>query len=204
MDPVKHRRIVLGLAGLVLVAFAVGMAASLLSHGVAGETAASAATTRAQLAKSDDEQSPAKPAPAAAKPAAGQPAVAPAAPAATAASGPPPGVEGWVEGVVGTPVAGGKVVVGGWAADRVAGAPVRKVEVLLDGKVVATANLGVERPDVVKAIGRDSYARAGWNAVLDLAGVAPGRHAVSAMAFGKDGPGVALDGARDIDVTPAS
>lgn len=194
MDPVKHRRIVIGLAALVLLAFGIGVAASLWSHGVAGEGAASAATTGAKTAGQGAAKVAAAPAPsAAAKP-----------PAPTVAAGPATGVEGWVEGVVGTPVAGGKVVVGGWAADRVAGAPVTKVEVLLDGKVVATANLGVERPDVVQAIGRASYARAGWNAVVDLAGVAPGRHAVSAMAYGKDGPGVALDGTRTVDVTPAS
>lgn len=198
MDPVKHRRVVVGLASLVLLAFGVGVAASLLSRAGSG-TAASAAT--ADTKRSGGETP--KPAQDAAKPAPTIPAAKSVA-ESTVASGPPPGVEGWVEGVVGTPAAGGRVVVGGWAADRVAGAPVTKVEVLLDGKVVATANLGVERPDVAKAIGRDSYARAGWNAVIDLAGVAPGRHTVSAKAYGKDGNGVALDGTRDVDVTPAS
>jgi hypothetical protein len=198
MDQVKYRRVVLVLAAAVLLAFGVGIATSLLSHGDAADRAASAATEGS--AKSSGAKNDAKPG---VKPAATTVAASVAAAVATPAA-PPPGVEGWLEGVVGTPVAGSKVVVGGWAADRNAGAPVTKVEVLLDGKVVATANLGVERPDVAKTVGRDSYTRAGWNAVLDLAGVAPGKHEVSAVAYRNDGTRDPLEGARSIDVTPAS
>lgn len=179
MDPVKHRRFVVVLAALVLAAFAIGVGASLLPlRGADAETSAKA-----------------KPKPAASA----APATAPVA----KASAVPAALEGWIEGVVGEPVAGSKLVVGGWAADRVAGAPVAKVEVLLDGKPVATANLGVARADVAKTIGRDGYAKSGWNAVLDLTGVSPGKHELTAVAYGKDGARQPLSGTASIDVRAA-
>lgn len=177
MDPVKHRRFVVVLSALVLAAFGIGVGASLLPL------------------RGADAETEAKPKPATS--------AAPAAAPVTKASAAPAGLEGWIEGVVGEPVAGSKVVVGGWAADRVAGAPVAKVEVLLDGKPVATANLGVARADVAKTIGRDGYARSGWNAVLDLTGVSPGKHEVTAVAYGKDGARQPLSGTASIDVRSA-
>jgi len=180
MDHVKHRRFVVVLSALVLAAFGIGVGASLLPlRGADAETDAKAKPKPAATA-----------APSAAVPVA-------------KASAVPAGIEGWIEGVIGEPVAGSKVVVGGWAADRVAGSPVAKVEVLLDGKPVATANLGVARADVAKTIGRDGYAKSGWNAVLDLTGVSPGRHEVTAVAYGKDGARQALSGTAGIDVRAA-
>lgn len=163
MRSTRRHSILTALAGMVIVAFALGIGASQLSRGVAAE-----------------QPTGAKPTPSAV-----------------------PGLEGWIDGVVGAPVAGGKVVVGGWAADRVAGAPVSKVEVLLDGKNVGTATVGVERKDVAKTIGRDSYVRSGWNAVVDLTGVAPGPHKIGAVAYDAAGRRETLRGDQSIDVKPA-
>src|SRR5215470_10461752 len=65
-----------------------------------------------------------------------------------AANAAPP--TGNLELIQGTPTAGGLVFVAGWAADPADGAPVQKIEITLDDKVIALANpLDIARPDVV-------------------------------------------------------
>ena len=114
------------------------------------------------------------------------------------------GLEGWIEGVVGDPVAGGKVAVAGWAADRSKGTPVYRVEMFLDGKPIGFATLDVPREDVAKALGRPDFARAGWTAVIELQGVQPGKHRISAIAQGSSGDKQSLHGDKTIVVKPAA
>jgi hypothetical protein len=113
---------------------------------------------------------------------------------------PKPGLEGWIEGVVGEPVVGGKIAVAGWAADRQTGTPVNRVEVLLDGSPVAVATVNVARPDVAKVTGRPDWDKAGWTAIVDLQGVSPGRHTISAIAAGRQGRKQSLHGDKRIEV----
>jgi hypothetical protein len=124
-----------------------------------------------------------------------------AAPAGTnpnALANPP---EGFVDEVNGELKTGGSITVVGWAADTEDGAPVKKVEVLLDNNVVAQATLGGDRVDVANTIGRQDWLRAGWAASVSLANVARGRHNLAAIAYDSAGNKGTLNGARDIQVT---
>jgi hypothetical protein len=127
------------------------------------------------------------------------PATATAEPAKTTTASAPT-LEGWIEGIVGAPVVGGQIVVGGWAGDRAKGAPVAKVEVLLDGKPEAVATTNLPRADVAKVVGRLDYAQSGWNAVLNLDDVEAGPHTVSAVAYDAEGNQKALQGGKTIQV----
>jgi len=114
--------------------------------------------------------------------------------------GSPP--EGWMDAVNGTARTGGSIAIGGWAADAEDGAPVKKIEVLLDNNVVAEGTLGTERTDVVKVSGRQDWLRAGWAATISLATVSPGHHQLSAVAYDSAGNRTTLSGSRDIEVAP--
>jgi hypothetical protein len=105
-----------------------------------------------------------------------------------------------VDAVNGVAKTGGSIAIGGWAADAEDGAPVKKVEVLLDNNVVAEGTLGTERSDVVKISGRQDWLRAGWAATISLATVSPGVHKLSVVAYDSSGNRSTLNGARDIDV----
>lgn len=81
--------------------------------------------------------------------------------------------------------------VAGWAADDKTGAPVQKVEVLLNDRVAATAQLGLARKDVVAALRRNDFLRSGWSTRIDLRKYPPGTYRLTARAFsapGKSGP----------------
>ncbi len=113
-------------------------------------------------------------------------------------------LEGWIEGIVGAPVVGGQIVVGGWAGDRAKGTPVAKVEVLLDGKPEAVATTNLPRADVAKVVGRLDYGQSGWNAVIHLDEVEAGPHTVSAVAYDAKGNQKALQGAKTIQVVASA
>jgi Bacterial Ig domain len=108
--------------------------------------------------------------------------------------------EGFVDEVNGKLKTGGSITVVGWAADTEDGAPVKKVEVLLDNNVVAQATLGGDRVDVANTIGRQEWLHAGWAASVSLANVAPGRHTIAAIAYDSAGNKGTLNAARDIQV----
>ena len=110
--------------------------------------------------------------------------------------------EGYLDAVQGETKTGASITVMGWAADLEDGSPVKKVEVLLDNNVVAQATLGKERADVAKVTGRPGWQRSGWETIVSLANVAPGRHKLTAVAYDSSGNNAPLAGARDIDVAP--
>ena len=72
---------------------------------------------------------------------------------------------------------------GGWAADPEDGAPVTKVQVLIDGSVVGNATLGDVRTDVATAFGNAAYTNSGWHFTYNIGSLAVGAHAVSAVAW---------------------
>jgi hypothetical protein len=81
--------------------------------------------------------------------------------------------------------------VAGWAADSRSGAPVQKVEILLNGRLAGVAQLGHVRRDVAQALKRNDYLRAGWSARIDLGRYPAGSYRLTARAFnsrGESGP----------------
>jgi 4-amino-4-deoxy-L-arabinose transferase-like glycosyltransferase len=94
----------------------------------------------------------------------------------------------WIQ----TPTAGervaGVVTVEGWALKQ--GAAVSRVELLLDGEPVATADYGHPRPDVLdywELRDPDADPRVGFRAQLDLRGRPPGRAWLGLVIHGEDG-----------------
>ncbi len=107
---------------------------------------------------------------------------------------------GYIDDVQGEAKTGGSLLVSGWAADVTEGAPVKRLDVLIDNNVVAQATLGKERADVVKVSGRPDWRRSGWEATVSLANVAPGPHKITADSYNSKGAKSALSGARNIEV----
>ena len=101
-------------------------------------------------------------------------------------AGPSSGLEGSVDLVRLSP-SGRSLDAAGWAADRKTGAPVAKVEVRLNDRVVALARVGLARQDVAGAFGRSSYLYSGWTAQIDVSGFRPGVYEVSVYASGAAG-----------------
>lgn len=101
-------------------------------------------------------------------------------------AGPSFGLEGSVDLVRLSP-SGRSLAAAGWAADRKTGAPVAKVEVRLNDRVVALARVGVARQDVAAALRRSSYLHSGWTAEIDVTGFRPGIYTVSIYASGAAG-----------------
>ena len=95
---------------------------------------------------------------------------------------------------------GGKITVNGWAADVQEGSPVKKVEVFLNGKVVAEALLAKERPDVGKTFNRPDWLRSGWEATISLNDIAPGKYLVTAAAYDSGGAKGLLGSPREVEV----
>jgi hypothetical protein len=99
---------------------------------------------------------------------------------------PPPTVMGWIDSS--KPAAGSSMLdVVGWAADARTGSPVAKVELLLNGKVVATAQTGEVRRDVAQTMKRPDYLKSGWKARLDLKGMKAGTYRLTARAWNSRG-----------------
>lgn len=81
--------------------------------------------------------------------------------------------------------------VAGWAADDRLGAPVQRVEILLNNRIAGVAQLGGPRKDVVQALKRNDFLRSGWAARIDLGRYPAGSYRLTARAFnsrGESGP----------------
>ncbi|HEX9147801.1 MAG TPA: hypothetical protein VF958_01445 [Thermoanaerobaculia bacterium] len=113
---------------------------------------------------------------------------------------PVPTVMGWVDKATHAP-GSGILDVAGWAADSRTGAPVARVEILLNERVVGLASTGEVRRDVVGIFKRNDYAKAGWKARIDLKAVRPGKYRVTARAWNARGESAVLNtGPVDIQV----
>jgi hypothetical protein len=76
----------------------------------------------------------------------------------------------------------------GWAADEDTGAPVAKVQILIDGALKAEFIPSGYRPDVASAFGRNDYTNSGWSFSFDLDGsVGSGDHTIEAIAYDSAG-----------------
>ena len=91
------------------------------------------------------------------------------------------------------------VTVNGWAADTTDGAPVASVQILSDGNVVATATLGLSRPDVAAAYNNPAYTNSGWTATIPSGTLTSGVHSITAIASNSSGATTTL-GPKSITV----
>jgi hypothetical protein len=92
-------------------------------------------------------------------------------------------VVGGIDGVSGTLKTGGNLLVVGWAVDLQYGAPVTRVDVVIDGKTSVQAILGDERPDVMTTLNRSDVRLAGWLARLKLDDVPAGSHTLTVLVY---------------------
>jgi hypothetical protein len=94
----------------------------------------------------------------------------------------------WIDTPLPNAAGTGRLAVRGWALKPEAG--LAKVELTLDGVVVATADYGQPRPDVLEYWGLDPARHAadvGFSAELDLSGRTPGRAWLGLRLHGADG-----------------
>lgn len=94
----------------------------------------------------------------------------------------------WIDAPARNAHVGDAIAVSGWAFKD--GAGLAKVTVTLDGRPVAEARYGRAMADVAAfwRISTDpAQPRVGFDANVDLAGVAPGRHALGLVLYGRDG-----------------
>ena len=90
---------------------------------------------------------------------------------------------------------GGYAAATGFAVDLVQGAPVRKIEMRLDGAPAGEASLRGLRPDVMAHFARQDYLWSGWSGTISLEGIAPGPHSFSTVAVLASGERIPCEGA---------
>ncbi|MGO9775296.1 MAG: Ig-like domain repeat protein [Terracidiphilus sp.] len=79
------------------------------------------------------------------------------------------------------------LLVRGWVADPVDGAPLSNVMVYIDGSLIGTPTLGLARPDVAAYFNNPSYASSGFQLVYSAAALSAGTHAVTVVAIDSGG-----------------
>ena len=87
--------------------------------------------------------------------------------------------------------AGTGLEVNGWAAFT-RKSPIRQLDVLIDGKLMATIERLTLRPDVAEAYGRADFELSGWQAAVALEEVSAGRHALMIHATAVNGQSARL------------
>lgn len=113
-------------------------------------------------------------------------------------------ITGNFEGIEGTARPGWVVIARGWAADTKAVGPATQVNLLLDGKVVMTSTLGVERADIAKELGKLDYLKSGWVFRMSLPeSLAVGKHKLKAIAQDAQGRSAQLGSEIEFEMLPA-
>src|SRR5664280_1486861 len=74
------------------------------------------------------------------------------------------------------------LLVRGWAADIQDNAPVKQVQILVDGTAIGNATLGGARPDVATALNNAAYTNSGWTFTYAALSLSVGTHTVSVVA----------------------
>ena len=93
---------------------------------------------------------------------------------------------------------GGYAAATGFAVDLVYGAPVKKIELTLDGKPAGEAYLRGLRPDVMAHFVRQDYLWSGWSGTVSLEGVLPGKHSLGAVAVLRSGERLSCEGPSEV------
>jgi hypothetical protein len=98
---------------------------------------------------------------------------------------PPAGTEASIQGFLDiVKYENGRFYAEGWAADKDDNAPVKKVLVYLDGKVLGEAELGKDREDVAKVSQNPNWQKSGWVINKEIK-PDKGEHTVYAVAVNK-------------------
>jgi hypothetical protein len=84
------------------------------------------------------------------------------------------------------------LLVRGWVADPVDGAPLSNVKVYIDGNLIGTPTLGLGRPDVAAAYKNAAYTNSGYQLVYSAATFTLGKHSVTVMAIDSGGRSTTL------------
>lgn len=100
-------------------------------------------------------------------------------------------------------VPGGFEFLSSWAADSRLGAPVARMDVLLDGSIRGDVQLSGHRPDVARHFRRADYLWSGWTATVSLKDVDAGSHSIEVIAYSRSGEKVSC-GIQDLTVRPFS
>jgi hypothetical protein len=88
---------------------------------------------------------------------------------------------------------------GGWAADKEDNAPVKKVMVYVDNKILGEAELGIQRGDVATEKKNPNWKNSGWEINKQIP-LDKGSHQVYAVAVDKQGAEVKLPNEKNITV----
>jgi hypothetical protein len=79
------------------------------------------------------------------------------------------------------------LLVRGWVADPVDGAPLSNVKVYIDGSLIGTPTLGLARTDVAAYFNNPSYTNSGFQLVYSASALSTGTHAVTVVAIDSGG-----------------
>jgi hypothetical protein len=107
---------------------------------------------------------------------------------------------GWFDTATGSVPAGGWLSLWGWAADNEKGAPVARVDILIDAVDRGDASLGGFRPDVAAAWTRPDWTYSGWDGRFDTTGLSQAVHTVTMVAWDAYGSATTL-GSKNFTVT---
>jgi hypothetical protein len=99
----------------------------------------------------------------------------------------PKQIECRIDSIVGPLAPGGYVAVDGWAVDRVRGAPVGKVGVVIDGSGFLELDRGRPRPDVAQALDRPDALLSAFGGAAPLGPLSVGPHRLEVFAFTPEG-----------------
>lgn len=95
------------------------------------------------------------------------------------------------------------LLVSGWIADPVDGAPLGNVKVYIDGALIGAPTLGLARADVAAYFNNPSFTSSGFKLVYSAAALSTGTHAVTVVAIDTGGRSTTF-GPRSITVTAAA
>lgn len=91
----------------------------------------------------------------------------------------------------------------GWAADNEMGAPISRVDILVNGIDVGDASLGGYRPDVANFHGRSDFTYSGWSFSWNTGGLSAGTHSLEFRAWDNQNASSTF-GYRTFNVTNSS
>src|SRR5581483_6777575 len=110
---------------------------------------------------------------------------------------------GWVDTqALGSVPSNSTVRISGWAADQLDGAPVTRVQLVLDGATaLGDATLGFPRADVASYLSDTRFTNSGWSFTYNPSQLTTGEHRITATAYDSTGTAGLLSGTAAFTVT---